>query len=80
MIPIIEVYDKRVNRIIFTVAAYIFLDPDDYKEEVLPKLKALKPKTFTQSYKMIMRLLEGEIYQNSTFAIRLRGAKHEWNW
>lgn len=58
------------------IPARDFLNPKSstYKESTL------KPKTFNQSYTMLMDLLEGEIVQNTDHAVKLEGVEYRWDW
>jgi hypothetical protein len=80
MKALIEVLDKRTNEIAFEYAADIWMNPKSSHIELTDESTNLRPKTFNQSYTMLMDMLQGEIYQNVNFAVRLKGVKHKWEW
>lgn len=41
---------------------------------------SLKPSTINQAYKMLLNLIEGNIYQNTEYAVKLAGIQYRWDW
>lgn len=42
--------------------------------------KTIKPFTFNQAYTTLLDLLEGQIYQNIEYAVKLEGVEYRWDW
>lgn len=40
----------------------------------------LKPKTYHAATEMLIGMLRGEIHQNTSFAVRLEGVEHIFDW
>ena len=77
-IPYVEILNKKTKEIM-EQPAKDFLNPKNKKDE-FPEIVELSPSTFYQSYKMLIDFLSGEMYQNTHFAVRLKGVLHKWNW
>ena len=77
MKAIVEVLDKKTGEIAFEVAAEIWMNP---KLEYTDEDTQLRPKNFNQAYTMLMDMLQGEIFQNLKYAVRLKGVEHKWEW
>ena len=80
MKAILEVLDKKTGEIAFEEAAEIWMNPKSSKTEYTDEDTQLRPKTFNQAYTMLMDMLQGEIFQNLKYAVRLKGVEHKWEW
>jgi len=76
---IIEVLDKKTEEIAFEESAETWMNPKSSKTEHADDTQ-LRPKTFNQAYTMLINMLQGEIYQNTKYAVRLKGVQHRWDW
>lgn len=80
MRAIIEVLDKETGEKSFEELAEKWMNPKLSFTEYTDEDTQLRPKTFDQAFTMLIDMLNGEIFQNLKYAVRLKGVKHKTDW